>query len=133
MMLIEKSRAESSALSEQHTLIQELLEKERSNENQSRSSTQVLAATQTENNIPLDDIFSSSKEHPAELRIYCSLVQRIISQIDACQSGLEQAQYSRVRNGILRIHSREIIQSEIKHGPWVAQILKERFAHLYYA
>jgi hypothetical protein len=126
-ILIKNSRAESTALEDQRILMQKLVEKKKADENQSEYLQQVLEATK--DMLP-DDIFPSGQGTADELLIYCSLIQRIISQIDACQSSLGQARYSRIQNGIFRLHSDEVVQSELTHGPRVAQFLKGRFSNL---
>lgn len=129
---MKNSRTELDALQDQRNLIEELVEKERANEREAHSSTQVLPNSQAIEDIPPAGVFSPGKGDPVEFQAYCSLLEGIISLIDACQSSLSQAQYSRVRSGILRIHSDEVDQSKTTHGTLVAQLLWDKFANLYH-
>lgn len=126
VILTRVSRAELGALGEQRALIQELVE-QRLTERQSAAPV----TSHTAGNTQLDSDGISANAFPVELNTYCSLIQRIISDLNACQSGLEQAQHTRIRNGIVKIHSEEIDQSEIRHGHRVAQTLRDRLASLY--
>ncbi|KAK2768674.1 hypothetical protein FQN54_000530 [Arachnomyces sp. PD_36] len=125
-----RSRAESRTLTDQRDLIKELVEKKKADESKIESLKDLFAKSLNTQNAPQDDKLPLAPVSE-KLQMYCSLVQRIISQIDACQSSLEQTQYFRVRNGILQIHQAEISQSEITDGHEVAQFLRERLAILF--
>lgn len=59
----------------------------------------------------------ASEEHePTELEEYNMLVQSILDEIESCKSKLEQNRHSRIKNGVLNIHSGEIIRFQIEHG-----------------
>ncbi|KAB8069368.1 hypothetical protein BDV29DRAFT_182867 [Aspergillus leporis] len=119
------SRAESNIHNEQRALIQTLAEERRATDEQPSSATlEMTSATLLANpSMPSDDDLSPVDVLSAELEAYFSLVQRLISEIDACQSDLEQTQHCRIRNGVLKIHSEEIDQAEISHGQEVACFL----------
>ncbi|KAL4861095.1 hypothetical protein BDV12DRAFT_180747 [Aspergillus spectabilis] len=119
-----RGRAELSALEDQRNLIQKLVDKKEADEKKSKIVQNTLE--DTKQLIP-EDILSSSKGNTNELLAYCSLITEIISRVDACCVDLAQGQYTRVRNGIVRIHEEETLQLEMTHGPKVAQYVKDTF------
>jgi hypothetical protein len=52
-----------------------------------------------------------------ELREYNILIQSMLDEIESCKSKLEKDRHSRIRDGVLNIHSGEITRFQIEHGP----------------
>ena len=66
---------------------------------------------------------------PSDLDEYSLLMQRMLREINSCKSRLEQNRHSRIKSGVLNIHSREILQFQVQHGPSILQ----RFNHSLFA
>ncbi|KAJ5335491.1 hypothetical protein N7452_007894 [Penicillium brevicompactum] len=66
---------------------------------------------------------------PSDLDEYSLLMQRMLREINSCKSRLEQNRHSRIKSGVLNIHSREILQFQVQHGPSILQ----RFDHSLFA
>ncbi|KAJ5713811.1 uncharacterized protein N7483_010992 [Penicillium malachiteum] len=43
----------------------------------------------------------------------------MLHEIDCCKLKLDNARHSRIRGGVLSIHSNEIVQFQRTHGPWI--------------
>ena len=54
-----------------------------------------------------------------ELKEYSLLIQSMLDGIDSCRSKLKETRHSRIKNGVLNIHSGEIMRFQIEHGPSV--------------
>ncbi|KAJ5166813.1 uncharacterized protein N7482_005594 [Penicillium canariense] len=52
-----------------------------------------------------------------ELKEYNVLMQSMLDEIELCKSKLEKNRHSRIKNGVLNIHSGEITRFQIEHGP----------------
>ncbi|KAJ6076762.1 hypothetical protein N7499_008743 [Penicillium canescens] len=52
-----------------------------------------------------------------ELREYNILIQSMLDEVESCKSKLEKDRHSRIRDGVLNIHSGEITRFQIEHGP----------------
>lgn len=52
-----------------------------------------------------------------ELTEYNILIRSMFDEIESCRNKLEENRHSRIRNGVLNIHSGEIMRFQIEHGP----------------
>lgn len=63
----------------------------------------------------------STNSEPPDLDKYSLLMQKMLQEINSCKSRLEQNRHSRIRRGVLNIHSREILQFQLQHGQSIIQ------------
>lgn len=75
-----------------------------------------------ENLDPFNPMKSETKQdsdpmnsHP-ELKEYSLLIQKMLREIDCCKHKLENTRHSRIKTGILNIHSGEIVRFQMQHG-----------------
>lgn len=118
-------------LREQHTLLETLLAEERQESSwtamRQTSTTatynsgwlQGMAVHPISNQTLVQRGFRSNE--PEE---YNALVRTIFRKIDDCKSKLEGTRHTRNRNGVLNIHSSEIVQFQRVHGPQVFQFFE---------
>lgn len=66
-----------------------------------------------------------------ELKDYNILIQNMLAEVESCQSKLEKNRHARIKNGVLNIHSGEIMRFQIEHGPSI-QIDHSLFAYVYF-
>jgi hypothetical protein len=59
---------------------------------------------------------ASEKDESIELEEYNRLIQRMLNEIELCKSKLESNRQSRIKSGVLNIHSREIMQFQMEYG-----------------
>ncbi|CAG8907281.1 unnamed protein product [Penicillium egyptiacum] len=52
-----------------------------------------------------------------ELKDYNILIQNMLDEVESCRNRLEKNRHSRIKNGVLNIHSGEIMRFRIEHGP----------------
>ncbi|KAJ9301502.1 hypothetical protein DTO271G3_1637 [Paecilomyces variotii] len=130
-----RSKHVPTLLEEQRALLESLLEEKRSNE---RGSDQFVF-------IGLSQVVSpesaSSKIHarsdgdpnfmdgPDEVRQYNVLIQRMLQEIELCKSKLESSRHSRIKDGVLNIHSGEIVRFQLEYG----QTALQNFDHSLFA
>lgn len=113
-------------LREQRDFIKSLLEEKQKND------TKIMA---TPNHVTINmsaDSYGnpwrngdSKNEEPSDLDEYSLLMQKMLQEINSCKTRLEQNRHSRIRSGVLNIHSREILQFQLQHG----QSIIQRFDH----
>lgn len=121
------SRTDSSVLEEQRALIRTLIEEKRASERRFESLSE---ASKPEDWVPSsmwpDDGLS------AEIRTYLALVQKMVSDIDACCSRLDQTRHARIRHGVLNIHRDEIFEyiDNFSRGDPVAELLRGTYDNL---
>ncbi|KAJ5199914.1 hypothetical protein N7472_005118 [Penicillium cf. griseofulvum] len=53
----------------------------------------------------------------AELEEYNILIESMLRKVDSCKAKLEDSRYLRIKNGVLNIHSGEIVRFQLEHGP----------------
>lgn len=70
---------------------------------------------------------------PIDLKTYCSMIQKIMLQIDECQSSLDQAQYARIREGIGKIHKEELIHYSDTYGDEVKMLVRDNLRESLFA
>jgi hypothetical protein len=63
----------------------------------------------------------SKNDESSDLDEYSLLIQRMLQAINSCKGRLEQRRYSRIKTGVLSIHSREILQFQLHHGQSILQ------------
>jgi hypothetical protein len=51
-----------------------------------------------------------------EIGEYKSLVKRLLSEVDARRFILEHSRYTRIKDGVLNIHSGEVMRFRVSHG-----------------
>jgi hypothetical protein len=56
-----------------------------------------------------------------ELQDYNSLIRAMLGEIDGCKSKLEKSRHSRIRDGVLNVHSSEIVHFQRNYGSSVFQ------------
>ncbi|RWQ93799.1 hypothetical protein C8Q69DRAFT_474930 [Paecilomyces variotii] len=117
-----RSKHVPTLLEEQRALLESLLEEKRSNE---RGPDQFAFIGLSQVTGPES---SSSKIHaqndgdpntidgPDELKQYNFLIQRMFHEIDSCKSKLESSRHSRIKDGVLNIHSGEIVRFQLEYG-----------------
>ncbi|CAG8938267.1 unnamed protein product [Penicillium salamii] len=64
---------------------------------------------------------SPKNDKPSDLDEYSLLMQRMLQEINSCKSRLRESRYSRIKSGVLNIHSREILQFQLDHGQSILQ------------
>lgn len=68
---------------------------------------------------------SSQKDRPnfpnQEVQDYNSLIKAMLREIDGCKSKLEKSRHSRIRDGVLTVHSTEIFHFQRKYGSSIFQ------------
>lgn len=68
-------------------------------------------------NYPNNRIHGPRKqEEPSELKDYNLLIRSMLVEIESCKRKLQSNRHSRIKNGILNIHSGEIMRFQIEHG-----------------
>ncbi|KAJ6036493.1 hypothetical protein N7540_000772 [Penicillium herquei] len=112
----------SKLLHEQRGLIEKLLEEQKLlNQEQHQPLKIVLPRTGLHG--PNINVFTASiNSNPVssdknELEEYDALIQKMLHEIDCCKLKLDNARHSRIRGGVLTIHSNEIVQFQRTHGP----------------
>ncbi|CAI7595015.1 unnamed protein product [Penicillium crustosum] len=121
-----RSNNAPAMLREQRDFIKSLLEEKQKND------TKIMA---TPNHVTINmsaDSYGnpwrngdSKNEEPSDLDEYSLLMQKMLQEINSCKTRLEQNRHSRIRSGVLNIHSREILQFQLQHG----QSIIQRFDH----
>ncbi|KAE8379819.1 hypothetical protein BDV26DRAFT_290977 [Aspergillus bertholletiae] len=111
-----RSRETSSMLEEQYALLQMLVQEKQANERR---------LSPEDDDMRLDDAPSPQNMLSAELKTYYSLVQKVLSEIDASKFNLERGQHHRVKRGVLKIHEEEIDYAGRMFGSEVSQILSQ--------
>lgn len=53
---------------------------------------------------------------PPELEKYNILIQSMLREIESCRSKLEKTRHSRIKDGVLNIHSGEMMRFKIEYG-----------------
>jgi hypothetical protein len=53
----------------------------------------------------------------AEFKEYNILIESMLRKIDSCKAKLEDSRHLRIKNGVLNIHSGEIVRFQLEHGP----------------
>ncbi|CAG8378830.1 unnamed protein product [Penicillium salamii] len=64
---------------------------------------------------------TSKNYKPSDLDEYSLLMQRMLQEINSCKSRFRESRYSRIKSGVLNIHSREILQFQLDHGQSILQ------------
>jgi hypothetical protein len=64
-----------------------------------------------------------------ELKDYNILIQNMLDEVESCRNTLEENRHARIKNGVLNIHSGEIMRFRIEHGPSI-QIDHSLFAYV---
>ncbi|KAJ5649786.1 uncharacterized protein N7484_003509 [Penicillium longicatenatum] len=59
---------------------------------------------------------ASENNESIELEEYNRLIQRMLNEIELCKNKLESNRQSRIKSGVLNIHSREIMQFQMEYG-----------------
>lgn len=113
-------------LEEQRGLIETLLEEDRQKSDptspQANSEEQVSDRPRRSTNSTGAQIRApraSMDNEPAELKEYNILIHSMLQAIDLCKSKLEENRHLRIKNGVLNIHSGEIMRFQLEHGPSV--------------
>lgn len=60
---------------------------------------------------------ATERNEPPELREYNILIQRMLDELESCRSKLEKTRHSRIKDGVLNIHSGEIMRFQSEYGP----------------
>lgn len=55
-------------------------------------------------------------QEPLELKSFNLLIRKMLLEIDSCKNKLERNRHSRIKNGILNIHSGEMVRFHVEHG-----------------
>jgi hypothetical protein len=122
------SRHESSILQEQRELIQTLLEEKRVNDKRFRQLTERLEFCSDSD----EETLIEEREPPSrELRKYCHLIAKMLSDIDACKSDLESARNRRMTTDIFGMHAVELEHFESTHGRKAVDFIRNRVSQLY--
>lgn len=58
----------------------------------------------------------TKRNEPPELKEYHILMQNMLHEIDSCRNKLEQTRHSRIKDGVLNIHSGEIMRFKSEYG-----------------
>ncbi|KAF7113938.1 hypothetical protein CNMCM5793_006121 [Aspergillus hiratsukae] len=133
-----RSRAESSVLQEQRELIRVLVEEKNASErrlDQLRRSDELVKALESldtnhsggsaaQDTLPPYEPLAQD-DALRELRTYHQLVKRLLQEVDACKSGIERSRYSRIRNGVVRVHAGEVEKFQQAHGTIVTRVFED--------
>ena len=120
------------------------MEEKRRNERRFRQLTNALESS----NISDDETLTEEREpsmsstsvnamsHPEsfrskELRVYCDLIAKMLSDIDACKSDLESARHLRIATSISNMNSVELGYFDFTHGRMAADFIRTRVPKLY--
>ncbi|RHZ73315.1 hypothetical protein CDV55_105621 [Aspergillus turcosus] len=135
-----RSRAESSVLQEQRDLIRVLVEEKKASErrlDQLRRSDELVKALDSldvdanhSKGLAVQDTLPpyqslAQEDVLRELRTYHQLVKRLLQEVDACKSGIERSRYSRIRNGVVRVHAAEVEKFQQAHGTIVTRVFED--------
>lgn len=60
---------------------------------------------------------ATQDNEPPELREYNILIKSMLREIESCRSKLEKTRHSRIKDGVLNIHSGEMMRFTIEYGP----------------
>ena len=74
---------------------------------------------------------SADDDNPPDLKDYNLLIKKMIREIDLCRCKLEEKRHSRIRSGVLNIHSGEIVRFQLEHNKPV-HIDQSLFAYVRY-
>ncbi|KAL4896813.1 hypothetical protein BDV59DRAFT_199158 [Aspergillus ambiguus] len=131
-----RSRAESAVLQDQRALIQALVEQKKVYDqqfdklNDAIISGKVGSSFHTSTSSP-DPMFSGNAADlgaiPEEIRRYYALVQELLRQVDQCKSDLGERRHLRIRNGLVNVHSAELVRFELDYGRRSCQIFQDPF------
>ncbi|KAJ5380476.1 uncharacterized protein N7496_002904 [Penicillium cataractarum] len=68
---------------------------------------------------------NSSNPANQEVQDYNSLIKAMLREIDGCKSKLEKSRHSRIRDGVLNVHSTEIVHFQRNYGPSIFQCFED--------
>lgn len=138
------SRLESNVLREQRELIQKLVEEKRINDQRFRQLTNALESSSLSDDETLTDErevpMSSASVNSAssaenfrhkELSVYCDLIAKMLSDIDACKSDLDSARHFRINNSVFGMNTMELRYFEFTHGRMASDFIRTRVPQLY--
>lgn len=120
-------------LSEQRTLLESLLAEKRQQDGVSSTAIHQIRTAATYNTSWIQQKSAQSGPDRApgpndskstELEEYNTLMRTIFRKIDDCKSKLENTRHSRIRNGVLNIHSSEVLRFQRVHGTHVFQFFE---------
>ena len=60
---------------------------------------------------------ATEPNEPPELKEYNILIQGMLDVLESCRSKLEKTRHSRIKDGVLNIHSGEIMRFKLEYGP----------------
>ncbi|RHZ59815.1 uncharacterized protein CDV56_107646 [Aspergillus thermomutatus] len=126
-----RSRAESSVLQEQRGLIQVLVEEKEASERRFDQLVKALGSVDINSSRgpavqdTLPPYETLVQDPGRDLRTYIRLVKRLLHEVDACMSGFEWSRYSRIRNGVVRVHAAEVEQFRRAHGVMVTRLFDD--------
>ncbi|KAJ9206016.1 hypothetical protein DTO164E3_1269 [Paecilomyces variotii] len=117
-----RSKHVPTLLEEQRALLESLLEEKRSNERGPDQFvfiglSQVISPESASSKIhSQNDGDPNSMDGPDEVRQYNVLIKRMLQEIELCKSKLESSRHSRIKDGVLNIHSGEIVRFQLEYG-----------------
>ncbi|PKX95957.1 uncharacterized protein P174DRAFT_405109 [Aspergillus novofumigatus IBT 16806] len=126
-----RSRAESSVLKEQRGLIQVLAEEKKASEARFDQLVKALGSADINHHgsagqdtlPPYESL--AQEDALRELRTYHQLIKRLLQEVDACRTGIEQSRYSRFRNGVVKVHAAEVEGFRRAHGEIVTRLFED--------
>ncbi|KAJ9402585.1 hypothetical protein DTO282F9_781 [Paecilomyces variotii] len=122
-----RSKHVPTLLQEQRGLLESLLEEKRSDERGPDQFafvglSQVTGPESSSSKIHAqNDGDPNSIDGPDELKQYNFLIQRMLQEIDLCKSKLESSRHTRIKDGVLNIHSGEIVRFQLEYGHTILQ------------
>ncbi|KAJ9250274.1 hypothetical protein DTO207G8_6199 [Paecilomyces variotii] len=122
-----RSKHVPTLLEEQRALLESLLEEKRSNERGPDQFafiglSQVTGPGSTISTFHAQsDGESNTIDEPDELKQYNILIRKMLQEIDLCKSKLESNRHSRIKDGVLNIHSGEIVRFQLEYGHTILQ------------
>lgn len=66
-----------------------------------------------------------------ELRVYCDLIEKMLSDIDSCKSEIETSRHLRITSSVFTMNTRELVYFEFTHGGLAGDYMRTRFRQLY--
>ncbi|KAJ6086534.1 hypothetical protein N7467_005448 [Penicillium canescens] len=109
-------------LQEQRDFIKILLEeKKKENAKLAIASNPVTMNASLNPNVDPWEKNDPKNSEPPDLGEYSLLMHKMLQEINSCKARLEQNRYSRIKSGVLNIHSGEIMRFQWHHGQSIIQ------------
>jgi hypothetical protein len=113
------SKSEQVVVHEQRGLIQRLLDESRTEEG-GHASTEPMDVDQQPSSPETTP--TNTENAGYEIKNYNALIKKLLSEVDARRLLLENSRYMRIKDGMLNIHSGEVMRFQISNGCSIAEL-----------